>query len=205
MLCVVTGASRGIGRAIAEELIAAGAEVAVCAFREAPDVAGAVLSARCDVADERQVQHFFAQAGRPEDGTDPKPINMAEFFVDLKPPAEWPAGLTREKLIQQFGKQLDALPGGVEPSFSQPIRDNVLESISQIDGQIVIKVFGPDGDVLQAQTQKVLQTISPVRGVGLDGVSISPKQQAGSRATARRRAAPRRPDHSTIRITLSRA
>jgi len=28
----------------------------------------------------------------------------------------------------------------IEPSFSQPIRDNVLESISQIDGQIVIKV-----------------------------------------------------------------
>src|SRR5436309_468626 len=112
------------------------------------------------------VRTVTSKAGRPEDGTDPKPINMAEFFVDLKPPAEWPAGLTREKLIQQFGKQLDALPGGVEPSFSQPIRDNVLERISQIDGQIVIKVFGPDGDVLQAQTQKVLQTISPVRGVG---------------------------------------
>src|SRR5438034_1832071 len=60
---------------------------------------------------------------------------------------------------------MDAFPG-VEPSFSQPIRDNVLESISQIDGQIVIKVFGPDGDVLQAQSQKVLDTISHVRGVG---------------------------------------
>jgi cobalt-zinc-cadmium resistance protein CzcA len=90
---------------------------------------------------------------------------MAEFFVDLKPPAEWPSNLTRDKLIDQFGKELDALPG-VEPSFSQPIRDNVLESISQIDGQIVVKVFGPDGDVLQQQTQKVLQTISGIRGVG---------------------------------------
>src|SRR5262249_19196267 len=48
---------------------------------------------------------------------------------------------------------------------SQPIRDNVLESISQIDGQIVIKVFGPDGDMLQEQAQKVLQTVSKVRGV----------------------------------------
>ena len=32
----------------------------------------------------------------------------------------------------------------MEPSFSQPIRDNVLESISQIDGQIVIKIAGDD-------------------------------------------------------------
>ena len=111
------------------------------------------------------VKTVTSKAGRPEDGTDPKPINMAEFFVDLKPPAEWPANLTRDKLIDEFGKKLDALPG-IEPSFSQPIRDNVLESISQIDGQIVIKVFGADGDVLQRQTQKVLDTISGIRGVG---------------------------------------
>ena len=111
------------------------------------------------------VKTVTSKAGRPDDGTDPKPINMAEFFVDLKPPAEWPKNLTREKLIDEFGKQLDALPG-VEPSFSQPIRDNVLESISQIDGQIVIKVFGSDGDVLQQQTQRVLQIVSGIRGVG---------------------------------------
>jgi len=110
------------------------------------------------------VRSVTSKAGRPEDGTDPKPINMAEFFVDLKPPAEWPANLTKEDLIKQLDKDLDELPG-VEPSFSQPIRDNVLESISQIDGQIVIKVFGADGETLKEQTQKILQTITPVRGV----------------------------------------
>src|SRR5262245_41425280 len=115
--------------------------------------------------DSEVVRTVTSKAGRPEDGTDPKPINMAEFFVDLKPPEEWPANLTRQQLIEHFGKKLDALPG-IEPSFSQPIRDNVLESISQIDGQIVIKVFGPDGDVLQDETEKVLETISHVRGVG---------------------------------------
>src|SRR5215468_4806546 len=110
------------------------------------------------------VRSVTSKAGRPEDGTDPKPINMAEFFVDLKPPEEWPRGLTREKLTEELDKQLDELPG-VEPSFSQPIRDNVLESISQIDGQIIIKVFGADGDVLRQQALKILNTISPVRGV----------------------------------------
>lgn len=115
--------------------------------------------------DSEVVRTVTSKAGRPEDGTDPKPINMAEFFVDLKPPTEWPSGLTREQLIHRFATKLDVLPG-VQASFSQPIRDNVLESISQIDGQIVIKVFGPDGEVLREQTQKVLRVISPVRGVG---------------------------------------
>ena len=45
-------------------------------------------------------------------------------------------------------RALDVLPG-LEPAFSQPIRDNVLESISQIDGQIVIKVFGDDPATLR--------------------------------------------------------
>jgi cobalt-zinc-cadmium resistance protein CzcA len=112
------------------------------------------------------VKSVVSKAGRPEDGTDPKPINMAEVFVDLKPPSEWPPNLTREKLIDKFGKELETALPGAESSFSQPIRDNVLESISQIDGQIVIKVFGTDGDVLREQTQKVLQSVSHIRGVG---------------------------------------
>ncbi len=111
------------------------------------------------------VRTVTSKAGRPEDGTDPKPINMAEFFVDLKPPSDWPKGLTREKLIDDFSQKLTVLPG-VESSFSQPIRDNVLESISQIDGQIVIKVFGANGDELRAQTEKVLKTVAHIRGVG---------------------------------------
>ena len=51
--------------------------------------------------------------------------------------------VTKEELIDQMNTALEEIPG-IEPSFSQPIRDNVLESISQIDGQIVIKVFGED-------------------------------------------------------------
>ena len=41
-------------------------------------------------------------------------------------------------------EEIDAMPG-IKPAFSQPVRDSVLESISQINGQIVIKLFGPDG------------------------------------------------------------
>ena len=49
--------------------------------------------------------------------------------------------------------------------MSQPIRDNVLESISQIDGQIVIKVFGDDPASLRTTADDVLRAVSHVRGV----------------------------------------
>lgn len=111
-----------------------------------------------------EVKMVNSKAGRPEDGTDPKLINMAEFFVDLKPPAEWRSGISREDLEKEMDKALDVIPG-INPSFSQPIRDNVLESISQIDGQIVIKVFGENGDKLKEQAQKVLDAIQSIQGV----------------------------------------
>jgi heavy metal efflux system protein len=111
-----------------------------------------------------EVTQVISQAGRPEDGTDPKPINMAEFFVDLQPPEQWKRKITREELAARMEDAINEIPG-LEPAISQPIRDNVLESISQIDGQIVIKVFGDDAATLRQKANEVLRAVSAVRGV----------------------------------------
>jgi len=112
-----------------------------------------------------EVSRVVSQAGRPDDGTDPKPINMVEVLVDLKPEADWRPHITKENLIAAMEKTLDDMPG-IKPAFSQPIRDSVLESISQIDGQIVIKLFGDNSNVLKEEMEKVLKVIAPIRGVG---------------------------------------
>jgi cobalt-zinc-cadmium resistance protein CzcA len=111
-----------------------------------------------------EVRSVMSKAGRPEDGTDPKMVNMAEFLVDVKPADEWRPHVSKDALIDQMNTALQAIPG-IEPSFSQPIRDNVLESISQIDGQIVIKVFGEDMDTLRRAAADVLRVVTPVAGV----------------------------------------
>ena len=111
-----------------------------------------------------EVETVISKAGRPEDGTDPKPINMCEIFVGLKPERTWRRGMTKARIIEEMGRNLDALPG-VESSFSQPIRDNVLESISQIDGQIVLKVFGDDSARLRAKAREMLAALAGVRGI----------------------------------------
>jgi cobalt-zinc-cadmium resistance protein CzcA len=82
----------------------------------------------------------------------------------VKPADEWRPHLSKDDLIDQMNTALQAIPG-IEPSFSQPIRDNVLESISQIDGQIVVKVFGEDMDRLRRAAADVLHAVLPVRGV----------------------------------------
>jgi len=119
---------------------------------------------RAEIKAIPEVNTVISKAGRPEDGTDPKLINMAELLVDLKPEEQWREGKTKAQIIEEMDRVLSAIPG-VEPSFSQPIRDNVLESISQIDGQIVIKLFGDDLEVLQKGGREVLAAISGVQGV----------------------------------------
>ena len=111
-----------------------------------------------------EIRTIVYKAGRPEDGTDPKLVSMAEFLIDLKPDSEWTRKLSKAEVIHEMDRALAALPG-VQASFSQPIRDNILESISQIDGQIVVKIFGSDLGQLRTSAQEVLNAISDVPGV----------------------------------------
>ena len=111
-----------------------------------------------------EVLTAVSKTGQPEDGTDPKTISMAEIFVDLKPAEQWRSGMTKERVIERMAAAITAIPG-MEPSFSQPIRDNVLESISQIQGQIVIKVAGDDLGTLRETTESILREARNVEGV----------------------------------------
>jgi cobalt-zinc-cadmium resistance protein CzcA len=111
-----------------------------------------------------EVRTVVSKAGQPEDGTDPKTLSMAEVFVDVKPHEEWRKGMTRDSLIEEMDAKLSVIPG-VDPAFSQPIRDNVLESISQIKGQIVVKVAGEDLAELQSTVEAMRREFREVQGV----------------------------------------
>lgn len=111
-----------------------------------------------------EVKTVISKIGRPDDGSDPKIFNGGEFFVELAPEETWRKSYKKEKIINEMGNAVSVLPG-VEATFSQPIRDNVLESISQIDGQIVIKVHGDDLPLLRKTARTITQQISKVAGV----------------------------------------
>ena len=111
-----------------------------------------------------EVVTVVSKVGRPDDGTDPKIFNGFEAFVELKPEADWRAGMTKPRLVAAMDEAVSQLPG-IDVSFSQPIRDNVLESISQSDGQIVVKITGDDLGELNKLANKVVGLARATPGV----------------------------------------
>ena len=113
----------------------------------------------------------MSQLGRPEDGTDPTLTNNLEFFLKLKPPAQWPPQHVsdRRRHRRDVARGWSEVPG-VEVNFSQPIRDNVNENISGQFGQVAVKLYGDDLDVLQKQAERVKDGVAGVPGVADLGI-----------------------------------
>jgi cobalt-zinc-cadmium resistance protein CzcA len=111
------------------------------------------------------VRTVVSEQGRGEDATDPDGSFVAEFFVPLKPFDEWPAGLTKEKLVKELSTRLEAEFVGVDFNFSQYIQDNIEEAVSGVKGENSVKIFGNDLAQLQRLSKAVKDEIADVRGV----------------------------------------
>src|SRR6266849_3837027 len=113
-VCVVTGASRGIGRACAETLRAAGGRVAVCASSAAPEAPDGVLSRRCDVSVSEDVARFFREVERQ---LGPPDVVVLNAGVLERGPIE---GFTEEQWDRVLGVNLQGvfcslgLPGSLD-------------------------------------------------------------------------------------------
>src|ERR1700683_868197 len=115
------------------------------------------------------VTQVVSQMGRPDDGTDVTTFNNIEFMVSLKPPSQWPSGMTKEKLISQMDAQLEKYPG-IDFNFSQNIQDNVEEAMSGVKGENSLKLFGDDIDTLGSKAGEIRDVMAAVPGVADLGV-----------------------------------
>ena len=109
-----------------------------------------------------EVNNIVTQLGRPDDGTDPKGPNNLEILADLKPHATWRFP-DKEKMIADMTEKIHALPG-VPTNFSQVIEDNVNEALSGAKGEIVVKIFGPNLQILEQKSTQVEKILSGIRG-----------------------------------------
>jgi cobalt-zinc-cadmium resistance protein CzcA len=112
-----------------------------------------------------EVETVVSQHGRPDDGTDATGFFNVEFFVPLKPFADWPAGVDKVVLTNELKKRLEAEYPGVDFNFSQYIEDNIEETASGVKGENSVKLYGNDLAVLEKTANAIKTTMSNVPGI----------------------------------------
>jgi cobalt-zinc-cadmium resistance protein CzcA len=126
-----------------------------------------------------EIQTIVVQAGRPDDGTDPGGFNNVEFFVPLRPEKDWPEverpngerkRRTRPEIVEDLSAELACKLPGIEWSFSQYIRDNVMEAISGVKGDNSVKIYGPELVRLEELAEKTKKVINGIPGVADVGI-----------------------------------
>ena len=97
--------------------------------------------------------------------------------MPLKPFDEWPAGLTKEKLVEELQAEFSEKFVGINFNFSQYIQDNVEEGLSGVKGANSIKIVGPDLATLEQIAKAAMAEMARCRELPIlarSGCSASP-------------------------------
>ncbi|SDA10441.1 cobalt-zinc-cadmium resistance protein CzcA [Nitrosospira sp. Nsp18] len=124
-----------------------------------------------------EVERVFSKIGTAEIATDPMPPSVADTFVILKPPSEWPGPHhTKPQLVAAIERAVREVPGN-NYEFTQPIQMRFNELLSGVRADVAVKVFGDDMDTLLAvgeEIEKVLGTIPGAADVRTEQITGLP-------------------------------
>ncbi|MGB8399435.1 efflux RND transporter permease subunit [Bradyrhizobium sp.] len=109
-----------------------------------------------------EVASVYGKAGRAETATDPAPTEMFETIVNLKPRAQWRAGLTVDGLIAELDKALQ-FPG-VSNAWTMPIKARTDMLATGIRTPVGIKVLGTDLSELDRLARQIEAVVRAVPG-----------------------------------------
>lgn len=104
-----------------------------------------------------EAQQVVARAGSDEIGLDPMGLNQTDTFISLPPGVDKPA------VIHRIRELLNEFPG-VAYAFTQPIEMRVSEMILGVRGDLAIRIFGPDLDVLNRKADEIAEVLRTTPG-----------------------------------------
>ncbi|MBU6342340.1 MAG: CusA/CzcA family heavy metal efflux RND transporter [Bacteroidetes bacterium] len=111
-----------------------------------------------------EVNGVLSQSGRSNDGTDPSGFYYVQMQVNLKPKEEWQRKISTDDLIREMDDSLSHYQG-IGYNYSQPIIDNVAESVAGINASNAVKIYGDDLNKLDEIADQVIKQIEHVPGI----------------------------------------
>ncbi|MFN3852176.1 MAG: efflux RND transporter permease subunit [Spirosomataceae bacterium] len=111
-----------------------------------------------------EVNGVLSQVGRSNDGTDPSGFYYVQMQVNLKHKDDWQRKITMDDLVREMDDSLSKYQG-IGYNYSQPIIDNVAESVAGINASNAVKIYGDDLDKLDEIANQVIKQIENVDGI----------------------------------------
>ena len=112
-----------------------------------------------------EVTTVASELGRPDDGTDSTGFFNVEFYVGLKPYAQWTGAYrTKAELTAAINRKLQTFPG-ITFNYTQPAEDAVDEAETGLKSALAVKVFGADLNTLQQKGKAIKHVLEQVRGI----------------------------------------
>ena len=90
------------------------------------------------------------------------PVNHSHYHVEITPREERDRGF--EEITQDMREELDKIPG-VAYIFEQPIANRLAEMLTGTEGQLSVKLFGPDLEQLNHSVQDIYNALHDLDGV----------------------------------------
>jgi cobalt-zinc-cadmium resistance protein CzcA len=111
-----------------------------------------------------EVDYVFSKIGTAEIATDPMPPSVADTYVMMKDPDDWPdPGRSKTDLLRQLETELLTLPGN-NYEFIQPIQMRFNELIAGVRSDVAVKIYGDDMAVLEEVGAGIEASLSAVPG-----------------------------------------
>ena len=109
-----------------------------------------------------EVTGIVSRTGSDEIGLDPMGLNQTDMFLEIKPRDEW-SFETKDEFIEKLRDVLSGFPGLVF-GFTQPIEMRVSEMLTGVRGDVAIKIFGDDLDMLNDKAQEIAGIVGKLDG-----------------------------------------
>jgi cobalt-zinc-cadmium resistance protein CzcA len=90
------------------------------------------------------------------------PVNHSHYCIELLPLEKRKRGF--KEVTAAMRQELDKLPG-IASIFEQPISNKLAEMLTGTEGQLSIKLFGQDLDILNDYIEEIRNVVATVRGV----------------------------------------
>lgn len=110
-----------------------------------------------------EIASVVTKLGRPDRATEAMSVEESDSYIALAPKSQWKCCKSKDELIEKLSQALNGIPG-VAFVFTQPMQMRMDEVVTGVRGDLAVKIFGPDLDVLDQLGTRAVSLISTVRG-----------------------------------------